>query len=154
MAIYLVQHGKSLPKEQDPQKGLSSEGVKQTKLIAQVAAQYNIQVTSIAHSGKTRAAQTAQIFADALHPLAGVRTIDGIAPMDDVWPFATSIDIASDELIIGHLPFMERLVAYLITGQFERPVFRMQNSGIICLDHYPDTTQIVIKWALMPNVGK
>jgi len=31
MALYLVQHGKSLPKDKDPQKGLSEEGIIETR---------------------------------------------------------------------------------------------------------------------------
>ena len=48
---------------------------------------------------------------------------------------------------------MERLTAYLITGSMERPVFKFQNSGIVCLDKVPDTESWVIKWTLMPHIG-
>jgi len=34
MALYVVQHGKSLPKADDPEKGLSEEGIRETQLIA------------------------------------------------------------------------------------------------------------------------
>jgi len=37
MPVYLVQHGKSLPKEEDPEKGLSEKGIKGVKGIAMVA---------------------------------------------------------------------------------------------------------------------
>jgi len=153
MAIYLVQHGKSLPKDQDPQKGLSPIGMEEVGRIAKVAAQYAIQVSSIVHSGKHRAAQTAQIFADYLQPSRGVRSVEGIDPLDDVTVFAQNVDMAGQHMIVGHLPFMEKLIAYLITGQTDKPVFRIQNGGIVCLDYYPESTNVVIKWALMPNVG-
>ncbi|MCJ7772188.1 MAG: hypothetical protein MUP22_03525, partial [Desulfobacterales bacterium] len=39
-----------------------------------------------------------------------------------------------DVMLVEHLPFMERLTAYLITGSFEKPVFKFQNIGIVCLD--------------------
>ncbi len=47
MALYLVQHGKSLSKDQDPQKGLSEEGAVETRRIAEVAANYGKWPTSI-----------------------------------------------------------------------------------------------------------
>lgn len=152
MAIYLVQHGKSLPKEQDPQRALSQEGIDEARRIAQVAAQYGVRVASIRHSGKLRAAQTAEIFAETLKPAKGVEIMDGINPMDDVATLAAAIDISTNEMIVGHLPFLEKLLAYLITGKTEPPVFRMQNAGIVCLDHYPGSLQVVILWALMPNI--
>lgn len=151
MALFLVQHGKSLPKEKDPNKGLSEGGIHETERIAQVAKGYGVHVSSIAHSGKTRARQTADIFASALRPDGDIQEISGLNPLDDVT--AVAIDSTEDRMLVGHLPFMERLTAYLITGSIERPVFKFQNSGIVCLNKAPDTKSWVIKWALMPHIG-
>lgn len=153
MALYLVQHGKSLPKDQDPRKGLSKEGASEVRRIAKVAGQYGVQVSVIVHSGKDRAAQTADILAKALKPGGGVRTMEGINPLDDVASIAAAVQISKDEMIVGHLPFLEKLIAYLITEKSAPLVFRMQNGGIVCLDYYPDSTQVVIRWALMPKIG-
>ena len=59
MAVFLVQHGQSLPKDLDPERGLSEAGMADVKRIAEVAKGYRVQVASIAHSGKTRVRQTA-----------------------------------------------------------------------------------------------
>lgn len=151
MALFLVQHGKSLSKDKDPNKGLSEAGIHETERIAQVAKGYGVHVSGIAHSGKTRARQTADIFASALRPEGGLQEISGLNPLDDVT--AVAIDSTEDRMFVGHLPFMERLTAYLITGSIERPVFKFQNSGIVCLNKAPDTKSWVIKWALMPHIG-
>jgi phosphohistidine phosphatase len=153
MALFLVQHGKSLPKEKDPNKGLSEAGIDETERIAQVAKGYGVHVSAIAHSGKTRARQTADIFASALNPEGGLQEISGLNPLDDVTAIAATLDSTEDRMLVGHLPFMERLTAYLITGSIERPVFKFQNSGIVCLDKAPDTESWVIKWTLMPHIG-
>jgi phosphohistidine phosphatase len=42
MAVYLVQHGKSLPKDIDPERSLSDEGISEVGLIAGVAANYHM----------------------------------------------------------------------------------------------------------------
>jgi phosphohistidine phosphatase len=153
MALFLVQHGKSLPKDKDPQKGLSQEGVAETERIAQVAKGYAVPVSKITHSGKTRARQTAEIFEAALKPSGGTHAGSGLNPLDDVTVFADTIDNTKDVMLVGHLPFMERLTAYLITGSFEKPVFKFQNSGVVCLDKDSDTESWVIKWTLMPHIG-
>jgi len=153
MALFLLQHGKSLSKDKDPNKGLSEAGIDETERIAQVAKGYGVHVSSIAHSGKTRARQTADIFASALKPEGGLQEISGLNPLDDVTAVSDSIDSTEDRMLVGHLPFMERLTAYLITGSIERPVFKFQNSGIVCLDTDPVTGSWVIKWALMPHIG-
>jgi len=55
-------------------------------------------------------------------------------------------------MLVGHLPFMGRLTSYLITASVDTPVFKFQNSGILCLDKDPDIGSWVIKWALMPKI--
>lgn len=152
MALYLVQHGQSLPKDKDPQKGLSEEGISETKRIAEVAKGYGVPVAGITHSGKTRARQTAEIFAATLEPAGGLQARSGLNPLDDVTAFAGDIDSTENRMFVGHLPFMERLTAHLITGSIEKPVFKFQNSGIVCLDKDPDTQSWVIKWTLMPKI--
>jgi phosphohistidine phosphatase len=152
MAIFLVQHGISLPKEKDPNKGLSDEGIAETKRIAEVAKEYKVRVSGITHSGKTRALQTADIFSSALEPENGLEERNGLNPLDDVTAFADTIDSAENRMFVGHLPFMERITAFLITGSMEKPVFKFQNSGIVCLDQDPVTQSWVIKWTLMPNI--
>jgi phosphohistidine phosphatase len=153
MALYLVQHGKSLVKEMDPDQGLSDTGIADTRTIARVAAGYNVAVKRIHHSVKTRARQTAEIFAEALHPTDGVHQVDGIKPMDDVTAIAPGLNPDDALMLVGHLPFMARLTAFLVTGRIEPPVFRFQNSGIVCLDKQPNETNWQIVWTLMPNIG-
>ncbi|MCP4024510.1 MAG: phosphohistidine phosphatase SixA [Desulfobacteraceae bacterium] len=151
MAVFLVQHGFSLPKDKDPEKGLSQEGKENTLKITQVAKSYGIPVKEICHSTKARAAQTAQIFNDALAPERGISMIDGIKAMDDVKIFSQSIDAAKDVMYVGHLPFMEKLVSYLICGSDDKKVFKFQNSGVVCLD--TDDDGWFVKWSLSPNIS-
>lgn len=153
MALYLVQHGKSLPKELDPQQGLSEQGLADVHRIAEIAARCHFPVAAIKHSGKKRAHQTAEILANALKPLKGVEQINGLHPLDDVAAFAKNIDHQANIMFVGHLPFMERLAGYLITGSSETRVFKFQNGGILCLERIENTHQCLIKWALMPDIS-
>jgi phosphohistidine phosphatase len=104
------------------------------------------------HSGKKRALQTAEILAEALKPSKQVRAVSGIAPLDDVSSYAETLDLQSQQMIVGHLPFLEKLAAYLVTGQQQNPIFQLQNGGILCLGYYSDSRQVVVKWALMPHI--
>ncbi len=153
MALFLVQHGKSLPKDIDPDQGLSEQGISDTKRIADVAKGYGVLVSSISHSGKTRARMTAEIFSQALKPENGIQQINGIAPLNDVTTFTKTINPNENRMFIGHLPFMERLTSFLITGSLKKPIFRFQNSGIVCIEMYPETESYAIKWSLMPTIN-
>ncbi|MCJ7773581.1 MAG: phosphohistidine phosphatase SixA [Desulfobacterales bacterium] len=153
MALFLVQHGKNMPKDVDPDQGLSEQGISDVKRISEVAKGYGIHVSGIGHSGKTRARMTAEIFASALAPKNGVQQIGQIGPLDDVEVFAKTLNPVENRMFVGHLPFMERLTSYLITGSEDKPVFKFQNGGILCLDFYPETESCAIKWSLMPNIA-
>jgi len=107
MALYLVQHGKSLAKDVDPDQGLSEEGITEVKHIAGVAKNYNVSVSRIQHSGKTRARQTANIFASSLAPGTSVEERSGINPLDDAKAVAHTLDAKDNLMLVGHLPFME-----------------------------------------------
>ncbi len=156
MAIFLVQHGKSAPKDIDPKKGLTDQGRKDTERIAQVAKGYDIKVARIVHSGKRRAEQTAAIFQAVFELKTPLAAVVGIDPLDDVRVFAESLDPATDMMVVGHMPFMQRLVSYLAVGSDEVRVYQFQNSGIVCLDAdegadgRPDW---YIKWTLNPDIS-
>lgn len=153
MALFLVQHGKSLSKETDPDPGLSPKGRADVKKIAQVAAGYGIKVSRIIHSGKKRALQTAEIFASFLKPESGVQEKNGLKPLDDVSVWADEIDPQDNLMLVGHLPFMSRLTSCLITGSADKPVFKFQNGGLVCLDINPDGRAWIIKWTLSPDIS-
>ncbi len=152
MALYLIQHGKALSKEEDSERGLSPEGIAETKRIAEVASNYSIHVLKIIQSGKKRALQTAEIMAEHLKPEFGITESAGMAPNDDVVDFAANMGADEDVMYVGHLPFMARLTSFLITGYEDRPVMKYQNSGIVCLEKDPETNAWIIRWTLMPHI--
>lgn len=151
MSVFFVQHGLSLPKTEDPEKGLSEKGKEKTLKIAEVAAGYSVNVSRIFHSGKKRSEQTARIMAQALCPGLAVETMTGISPMDDVKELGSRIDPDSGHMVVGHLPYMEKLVSYLVAGWEVPRVVRFQNSGIVCLDR--DEDGWFIKWTLNPDIS-
>lgn len=150
MAIYLVQHGKSLAKDIDPERGLSDEGIAEVQKVAQLAKENKITVSAIKHSGKKRALQTAEIFCSNLTANQKTEPINGINPLDDVKLFAERLDNKSNTMYVGHLPFMEKLVSYLITGNEDHPVIKFKNGGIVCLNKENDSW--IIKWAILPDL--
>ena len=156
MALFLAQHGISEPKERDPARGLSPVGRQETELIAGVAKNYSIPVQQVFHSGKARAQQTADIFQEVLGVEKQAITLEGVNPLDDVKTFAGEVQLDGNVMLVGHLPFLEKLVSHLLCGDEEKRIYRFQNSGILCLDgEIGDDGEIdwYIKWALNPNVG-
>lgn len=152
MAIYLSQHGKSASKDVDPQRGLTREGSTEVARVAEMLANAGVSVDVIRHSGKARAAQSADIFAELLLPKEGVESRTGIDPLDDVELFAVELPTERDEMYVGHLPFMERIVSYLITGDAQGRVVAFQNGGVVRLDWDAEAKRWVIGWTVFPNL--
>ena len=152
MPLYLVQHGKSLPKSMDPEQGLSEEGIAEVEKIARTAKGYGIQVGQIRHSTKERARRTAALFQAGLVPRKPMQVMEGLQPLDDVKAIADQIRDEPDLMLVGHLPFMERMASYLIVGSIEKKVFKFQNGGIVCLDRDSGTGDWFIKWALVLTI--
>lgn len=151
MALYLVQHGKNLPKEEDPEQSLSSQGRSDAERMAEVAQNYSVQIGKILHSEKKRARQTAEIMAKYLDPREGLQEAAGLKALDDIRPWSEKAKDLQSFMLVGHLPFMQKLLAYLVAGDEEKKILQFQNAGLVCLDQEEDGTWFV-KWTLMPNI--
>ncbi|MGO9146155.1 MAG: phosphohistidine phosphatase SixA [Desulfomonilia bacterium] len=153
MMVYLVQHGRSLPKEVDPDRGLTDQGRAEVERVASKASKIGLSVALIIHSGKTRALKTAEILAARLTPGSQPVMEPGLNPHDDVAAFAATLPARDNLMVVGHLPFMERLVSYLITGTPEKPVIRFRNAGIVCLEYDRMENTWAIEWVLTPEIA-
>ncbi len=150
MTIYLVQHGQCFDKQTDPEQNLTPEGRTKILQIAKMAAEAGITVSSIYHSGKLRALQTAELFYEQLRA-SQIKSIVGIAPLDSVENFANHFEFPENSMIVGHLPFMERLTSYLITGNQQQLIIKFQNAGIVGLSQN-DNNNWHIKWTILPVI--
>jgi len=146
--IYFAQHGLAVDKADDPERPLSPTGRQQTENIAKTLRDSNLSVSEVFHSGKLRALQTAKIFADALH-IPSISAIEGLSPNDNSTLLAKNLNI-NHALYIGHLPHLEKLTAYLLTGKESANIIKFQNSGVLCLKKINDQYQLC--WYLSPNL--
>jgi phosphohistidine phosphatase len=134
MELFLVQHGEAKTETEDPERPLTDHGVETVRRMAAWASQAGLRVAQIRHSGKRRAEQTAEIFAEHLKPANGVIPVDGLKPNDDVHSMAATLNAQTEAvMLVGHMPFLGRLVGLLVAGERDRVVVRFRNSGIVCL---------------------
>ncbi len=150
MDFYLVQHGRAKPKEVDPERPLSDAGRQETQLVAELAAKLDLDVEEIWHSGKTRAEQTAAMFGQALPLMGSAIEKSGLNPTDDVKPVADDLRKGKRSImIVGHLPFLQRLAGLLVNGDPEDAPVEFHNSGIVCLSREDGDWHV--KWQLLPG---
>jgi len=119
----------------DPARPLSAHGRQDVELIARFLDRAGIRVGQVVHSGKTRAEQTAVVLARTLMPAAEVRARKGPSPKDPVEPIAEWVDgLTVDTLVVGHLPFLERLASLLLAGDTGRVAVAFEPGSVACLE--------------------
>lgn len=134
MNIYLIQHGRAASKSADAAKALTPQGRGEAIRTATRVAELGLAVGAIWHSGKLRALQTAEIFAERLRPARGVIERQGMAPLDDPVIMAREIGELEDPLaLVGHLPHLSRLASLLVTGDADCEIVTFRNAGVVCL---------------------
>ena len=149
MRLYLVQHGLSLPEEKDPQRSLSEEGKEDVCKVAKFLKAKNIKVDYIWHSKKIRSVQTAQIIAKVFS-YTKIDERNDLNPMEPVDKFPGELQgLNKDLMIVGHLPFLQKLASLLLTGSDKLELISFKYSGVVCLE-YQEKWKIA--WFLTPDL--
>jgi len=152
MHLYLVRHGEALPREEEPEQGLSKRGRQNVRRVGSFLGRAGVQVEAVLESGKKRATQTAQLLAPAV---AGGRfpvQSGGLDPVDPVAPVVEKIaSWKVDSMIVGHLPFLSRLASALLLGKEEPDVVRFPPAGVACLAR-DENRRWVLLWMVTPEI--
>jgi len=135
MRLYLAQHGDAVPEAEDGKRPLSERGRADVARLAEFLQRAGVRAGHVHHSGKLRARQTAERLAEAVMPGGRTTVVADIAPNDPVAPLAELAGRWSvDTLVVGHMPFVGRLAARLLTGREEPPVAAFRPGAVICLE--------------------
>jgi len=142
--LHLVRHGEATSKEQNPERPLTESGAMGVEQIAAWLASTKLPVEQIRHTGKLRAQQTAEIFAQHLGLPEFPAETPGLSPNDDVQPVADSLSRETKSLmLVGHLPFMGRLVGCLVVGDPKQTVVHFDAAGVVVLRQDDDRWSII-----------
>jgi phosphohistidine phosphatase len=135
MRIYLAQHGLAKERSEDAERPLSDQGREDVARVAGFLSLFEKpRPERVLHSGKLRAEQTAEMFAEGWGR-PPVEQGPDLNPNAD--PSAWSARLASmnsDLMLVGHLPHIQRLAGLLLSGDCEREVVRFSNGGVACLE--------------------
>lgn len=149
MRIYLVRHGDAVAAHPSGDRPLSDHGRREAARMAEFLARAGARVGTIVHSGKARAAQTAEILNDGLGGEAELDVWPGLHPNDAVAPVAERLSrIGSDLMVVGHLPFMAKLAGQLVTGE-DDVIVELHTTAVTCLVK-ADSREWLIEWLMHP----
>lgn len=153
MNLYCVRHGEAESADIDPDRPLTVNGRQEVERVAFYLHNRDVKISHIMHSTKLRAKQTAEIFSEIMMP-GSITECESI--LDEDANVQTFMEMAStwtdDTLVVGHLPFMPRLISGLVIGNPDvYPIVNFPPSGIVCLQHF-DQDRWIIQWILNPQL--
>lgn len=149
MKIYLVRHGEAEPGFNDKQRPLTQQGLAQVTSLAKHLAALSLSVDVIYHSGYVRAQQTAEILSHhVVHQVFDIHP--KLAPEDDVNIIAHELEaMQKDIMVVGHLPFMGKLINALILPQTHYEIIKFMPATLVCLENNQGCW--IINWILTPD---
>lgn len=148
MKIYLARHGEYIAHGIEATGSLSDAGKKEIEQMAHFLRPLGIQVANMYHSGKLRAEQTAAILVTGLTCENAMIIHSQMNPEDDAVSFASDINQwTQDACLVGHLPFLARLVGKLLVNDENKELIIFHPGTVVCLEkiHY---TKWCINWVL------
>ena len=153
MYLYLVQHGKAVGKEENPERPLSEQGRADVgKMASFLSGLSGIEVDRIFESGKLRATETAGIIGSSLG--AGTEQGEDLSPLDNPGQWVGKLNETSkDTMLVGHLPHLGKLASLLLTGAPEIEIVDFSPGGVLCLKRDEgENLAWTVQWMVIPDI--
>ena len=148
--LFLARHGRAASASEDPNRGLTPEGIEELQRLVRFLKQLDFTAAAIEHSGKTRALQTAQILCGTAGSDARLKVNPDLAPDADPLSMSTYLDAADDHtLAVGHLPNLELVTSRLLMGRDDLCPVRFSTGTVVCLER-ADKGAWLLTWAISP----
>lgn len=158
MILYLVRHGIAVdrtdPKSpSEPERPLTARGVQKTRSAALGLRALGAKPEVLITSPFVRAAQTAEIFAEALG-----FAVDKIRVSDSLKPAGNPAEIvkelahlrAKEVACFGHAPQLDLTIAHLSGAR--APFTELKKAGVACFEHMSAHGAWELRWILTPKV--
>jgi len=155
MELYLMQHGLYLPKEQDPDEGLSPDGDARIHASGKALRRMGITFDAIFSSPKKRSGQTAAIVAGEVgfppDKITETDRVKAMTPPEETVEMLCGVWGYKRVLIVGHLPSVGEVASSLLTeGSKATIAFEMGGCCRIDVEELP-THAGQLKWYLTPD---
>jgi len=151
MRLYLVQHGEATSKEIDPDRPLTKKGRKDVSQMAKFLKKAGIRVIATWHSEKLRAIQTARILGEAIS--VEIVKQEGLASNDPVDKWLEELNTrVKDVMMVGHLPFLEKLVSLLLAGDESSQIVAFKPGAVVCLKREDAGEKWSLAWLKLPEL--
>jgi phosphohistidine phosphatase len=158
MILYIVRHGiaidrtdpKSPPEAERP---LTAKGVQKSRAAALGLRALKVKPDTLITSPYVRAAQTAEIFAEALGFAPDkIRVSEALKPAADPSEIVKEISQwkAKEVMCFGHAPHVDRLIEHL--GGAHGGFTELKKAGVACLEQASAHGKWQMRWMVTPKI--
>jgi phosphohistidine phosphatase len=156
MILYLVRHGVAVDRT-DPkcppeaERPLTAKGVQKTRAAALGLKALGAKPDVFISSPYVRAAQTAEIFAEALGSSPEkIRVSEALKPAENPATILNEISRlrAKEVMLFGHAPHLDLLVSHLAGAR--GPFTALKKAGVACLEQASGRWEL--RWILTPKL--
>jgi phosphohistidine phosphatase len=153
MQLFLMRHGPYLPKDEDPQEGLSPEGMEVVGRVAQGLKDLGVAPDVLVTSPKKRARETAFIAARVLgYPedqIQETKLVKSMTPPEETWHHLSGLS-GQSILSVGHLPNVRLVSSLLLCGHDQAEII-FEPGAVCALDtHKMPAGRAALRWLLKP----
>jgi phosphohistidine phosphatase len=142
MQLYIVRHGIAIDREDpkspsDPERYLTSEGLKKTREVARGFAALKISPDVFISSPYVRAMQTAEIFAEEIKfAKSKIKQTELLLPGAEPAAFFRELQRTSrteeSAICFGHAPHLDGLIAFALGAK--KDLTQLKKAGAACLE--------------------
>jgi phosphohistidine phosphatase len=158
MILYLVRHGIAIDRTDpkappEPDRSLTAKGVQKTRSAALGLKELDVNPDVFITSPYVRAAQTAEIFAEALgFAPEKIRASEALKPAGN--PEEVLKEIAKlkgrEVICFGHAPHLDQMIAHLVGARGDFTSLR--KAGVACLERKSSGGRWELHWILTPKM--
>ena len=158
MRVYIMRHGIAMDRTNpkaptDAERPLTAEGMQKTRAAALGLKELGVKPDMLITSPLVRAAQTAEIVAEALgYSPEKIRVSDTLKPSVNPAEVMKEIEhLKSREVMcFGHGPHVDGLIALLAGAR--GPFSELKKSGVACFEHEAAHGKWRMVWLLSPKM--
>lgn len=139
MRLYLVRHGEAAANDGEGEPELSEWGKFEVEKTGVELSGRVENLDIIFHSEKLRAQQTAAIIQMKLKFTSTIplNEMEGLKPNDSADEIAGwASEIENDIMLVGHLPFMDKLVGLLLKNSDEKFSYSFGTACVACFERH------------------
>jgi phosphohistidine phosphatase len=160
MNLFILRHGIAVEHgaagyENDDERPLTSKGERKVWMIAEAMKALEISFDSILSSPLVRTRETAEIVAEALKSRKRLELTETLEPQESAKPLIEYLNdqgAVDNVLLVGHEPFLSRLISLLISGNPGASVL-LKKGGFCKLstDELKHAQCATLEWLLTPK---